>query len=465
MAGRPAPRDLVPLLRSAFPAAEIGGGVLTNFTEFNRCPPDPAAIDFATFGTTAIVHTADDRSVVETLRGAAGGFPERKGPRSRLRAASRVDLDRHALQPLRRGRSPTRTDARIAMAMADPRQATDFAAAWAVGAAAAAARGGVASFAPAMTAGPLGLGRDGAPWPLFEVVAALAALGGETVEVSGGPGGPVVFVARPTVSPPISDRLRIGSPDGRSRRWASRSWQRPNDGVSRCVRRPRLLPKPHAWLGQFGRRRDGTRSATPTAARAASIAASPGWSPDPFRKIFAYVRARMAPRAHRGCRIRLHRYGRAAESDGEPTVPTGYPALAFVQDSVGFRGPCGGVEGHRGRSAPAVPTSRSRDRPGPLRSAARGSPSTWPPSSPEGAGDEAASRPTILIGRLFRWPRPPRPWPANSPLARSCPSREMPRTRGPRRGPGHRDRRSRSPSRRPRCPAPAGPTSRDRRPG
>ena len=34
------PMDLIPLVREVFPGAEVGGGMLTNFTEFNRCPPD-----------------------------------------------------------------------------------------------------------------------------------------------------------------------------------------------------------------------------------------------------------------------------------------------------------------------------------------------------------------------------------------------------------------------------------------
>ena len=35
--------------------------MLTNFTEFNRCPPEPGTIDFATFGTTAIVHAVQGK--------------------------------------------------------------------------------------------------------------------------------------------------------------------------------------------------------------------------------------------------------------------------------------------------------------------------------------------------------------------------------------------------------------------
>jgi len=188
----PTPQDLVTLVRAHFPEAETGGGMLTNFTEFNRCRPDPGAIDFATFGTTAIVHAGDDRSVHETLeahgdvlasaRALVGGKPLRLGLVA-IGMRSNPYGDDVAANP---------HGDRIAMAMADPRQREPFAAAWAIAAAAAAARGGVASYAPAMAAGPLGLGEDGALWPLFHVVAALAALGGGDVEAAGGPASGVV---------------------------------------------------------------------------------------------------------------------------------------------------------------------------------------------------------------------------------------------------------------------------------
>ena len=84
--------------------------------------------------------------------------------------------------------------ARVAMAMDDPRQRTDFGAAWAVGAAAQAARGGVASYAPAMISGPLGLGDAAGTWPIFAAVRALAALGGREVEVTGGPSSGIVRI-------------------------------------------------------------------------------------------------------------------------------------------------------------------------------------------------------------------------------------------------------------------------------
>jgi hypothetical protein len=187
-----APADLLPPVRAAFPGAAAGGGMLSNFTEFNRAPPDPDAIDFATFGTTAIVHAADDRSVLETLEALPQVFASARA----LVPGRDLHLGLVAIgmrsNPYGAAVAPNPDRQRLAMAMDDPRQRTAFAAAWAVAAAAAAARGGIASYAPAMTAGPLGLGTDADPWPLFEVVAALAALGGCAVEATGGPSSGLV---------------------------------------------------------------------------------------------------------------------------------------------------------------------------------------------------------------------------------------------------------------------------------
>lgn len=181
------PMGLVPLVRAAFPGAEVGGGMLTNFTEFNRCPPDPALVDFVTFGTTAIVHAADDASVIETLEAVpqvigsaqalAGGRPLRLGL---MTVGMRSN-------PYGAGVVANPDGRHLPMAMDDPRQKTGFAAAFAVALAAACARGGVAAFAPAMTAGPLGMAEDDEVWPIWHAVAALAALAGAEVEVTEGP--------------------------------------------------------------------------------------------------------------------------------------------------------------------------------------------------------------------------------------------------------------------------------------
>jgi D-apionolactonase len=195
----PAPMDLVPLLRTAFPNAAVGGGMLTNFTELNRCPPDPAAIDFATFGTTAIVHAADDRSVIETLEALPQVFESARAlvPGRDLHLGL-VSIGMRS-NPYGSAVAANPDRRRVAMAMDDPRQRQPFAAAFAIAAAAAAACKGVASFAPAMCAGRLGLGRDDDLWPLFEAVGALAAVGGETARIEGGPTTVIIRAAGRTL--------------------------------------------------------------------------------------------------------------------------------------------------------------------------------------------------------------------------------------------------------------------------
>ncbi len=189
----PSPSDLVAPLRAAFPGIAVGSGALTNFTEFNRCRPDPAAIDFATFGTTAIVHAADDRSVLETLealpdvfasaRAIAGDAPLHLGLVA-IGARSNPYGASVAANPARN---------RVEMARDDPRHGALFGAAWAVAATARAATSGIASLAPAMTAGPLGLTAGAAVTPLFHVVRALAMLGGATAHIDHGPDGLVTI--------------------------------------------------------------------------------------------------------------------------------------------------------------------------------------------------------------------------------------------------------------------------------
>ena len=178
----PAPMDLIAPMRAAFPGVAVGGGMLTNFTEFNRCRPDPARVDYVTWGGTAIVHAADDLSVLETLealpeifasgRALAGGRPLHLGLFS---IGMRSNPYAAACLP-----NPGRE--RLAMVQDDPRQGTGFDAAFAVGVLAGAAVEGVASLALGMVDGPLGATGD-----LARVIAWAAARAGETVEVEPGP--------------------------------------------------------------------------------------------------------------------------------------------------------------------------------------------------------------------------------------------------------------------------------------
>lgn len=172
------PAEAARLARQAFPQARIGNGMLTNFTEFNRHRPDPSACDYVTHGTTAIVHAADDRSVIETLealphvfasaRSIAGSTPYRLGlvsisMRSNPYGARLADNPHHS---------------RVPMAGHDPRQRGLFAAAWAVGAAAGMEGFGIEALALAAPAGPFAIGGNGIFLPIHHVVRALARAGG-----------------------------------------------------------------------------------------------------------------------------------------------------------------------------------------------------------------------------------------------------------------------------------------------
>jgi hypothetical protein len=175
----PTPADALAPLRAGFPGAMVGGGSLTNFTELNRCRPDPASVDFVTFGNTAIVHAADDLSVWQTLEalpdifasaaGIAGGKPLHLGL---------ISIGVRS-NPFGAGVAPNPGGLRLPMAMDDPRQGTGFAAAYAVAVLARAAAAGVESLALAMAGGPLG-----ARGPLADVVRAAAALAGREVRIA-----------------------------------------------------------------------------------------------------------------------------------------------------------------------------------------------------------------------------------------------------------------------------------------
>ncbi|MEO1105984.1 MAG: hypothetical protein AAFW98_20010, partial [Pseudomonadota bacterium] len=77
-------------VREAFPGVAIVGGMHSYFTELNRKWPPLGAIDAITHSTTAVVHAADDVSVMETLealpsvfssvRAKVGEMPYRVGP-------------------------------------------------------------------------------------------------------------------------------------------------------------------------------------------------------------------------------------------------------------------------------------------------------------------------------------------------------------------------------------------------
>ncbi len=177
--------------RAAFPATAIGGGMLSYFTELNRCWPPADSLDYVTHTTCATVHDADDRAVMETLealpyaiattRAKLGALDYRIGP-------SAIGM-RH--NPYGADVAPNPDDRRVAMARNEPRHRGLFGAAWTLAYAAAAARGGITALTLAAPVGPFGVIHDPtwsaafydrqdtrSVYPLYHVLAALAAAAG-----------------------------------------------------------------------------------------------------------------------------------------------------------------------------------------------------------------------------------------------------------------------------------------------
>lgn len=189
----PTPGDCIAAARSVFGAASIGGGALTNFTEFNRCRPDPAQCDYVSHSTTAIVHAADDLSVTETIDAMpyvfetaihiANGKPYRLG-------LTTIGMRSN---PYGAGVADNPEQVRGTMAMYDPRQRGLFAAAFAVNALAAMQDFPVEVVALAGPAGPFAIIAEPQPvprphydetpqavvYPIYHVVRAVAAMSGK----------------------------------------------------------------------------------------------------------------------------------------------------------------------------------------------------------------------------------------------------------------------------------------------
>lgn len=162
----------------AFPDAAIGGGMATNFTELNRKRPAPEGLAFIAHGTTAIVHAADDRAVMETLetvphigRSVAAlfpGVPYRLGPSSIAMRSNPYG----ATEPQNPGWT------RMPLADRDPRQRGLYGAAWTVGFAAAAVDAGAAAVSLHATHGHLGIAEEDGLRPCFHALAALSRASG-----------------------------------------------------------------------------------------------------------------------------------------------------------------------------------------------------------------------------------------------------------------------------------------------
>jgi hypothetical protein len=172
------PEQATAAARKRFPTAEVGGGVRTNFTELNRYRGAASAGDFITHGTTAIVHAADDVSVLQTLQALPQIFAsaEALAPTRPYRLGL-VSIGMRS-NPYGATVAENPSNIRRPMAMADPRQRGLFAAAWMIAAVAATEASKVESLALAAPSGPLGLLDGDNARPVFHVFAALTRLNG-----------------------------------------------------------------------------------------------------------------------------------------------------------------------------------------------------------------------------------------------------------------------------------------------
>ncbi len=170
----PTPEDAARTAALAFPMAEIGVGMLTYFPELNRRRPAAGSGDFVTFGTSAIVHAADDLSVMQTLE----ALPDVFATAHDIAGARPLRLGLAAIglrgNPYGSGPVANPDGCLIAMAEADPRQSTEFAARFALAFWHAAAKAGVAEVALAMPSGPFGMQCKGVRYPIADAIAQCA---------------------------------------------------------------------------------------------------------------------------------------------------------------------------------------------------------------------------------------------------------------------------------------------------
>jgi len=179
--------DVYAAARTAFPNVELGGGMLSYFTELNRKRVPGDLIDFVSHCTNPIVHAADDLSVMQTLealpfimrsvRAIYGDKPYHIGP---------------STIPMRQNPYGSRTmenpnGKRIAMANRDPRHNGKFAESFAFAYAISVLDAGLDSLTLSTLTGPFGLvAGEGEPTaaghkrPLFSTVKVLADLAGKS---------------------------------------------------------------------------------------------------------------------------------------------------------------------------------------------------------------------------------------------------------------------------------------------
>lgn len=177
--------DYAAALRTAFPQAQVGGGMYTSFTELNRKRPRAEGLDFIGHLTCPIVHAPDDASVMQTME----ALPHIVRSVKQLWPGLAYRLGPSTLAPRRNPYGATTAEnpnsERVALANRDPRHAAAFGAAWVVAYAAAVAFEGLDALALLESHGPSGplgsasaLSVSGHPVPAWQALEALARAGG-----------------------------------------------------------------------------------------------------------------------------------------------------------------------------------------------------------------------------------------------------------------------------------------------
>ena len=207
------PVDAVKAAKTAFPDAAIGAGVLTNFTEFNRCRPDASQCDYVTFANTATVHDADDRSVMQTLEALPQIFKSAQALCKPVQCRLGLIAIGARTNPYGSALVANPMQSRQALAEIDPRQRGLFAAAWAVGVLDATTTHPIEAITLAAPAGPFGIvwqrqdyqqsgfdeDADAVIHPLFHVVRAVSAMSGSSrIKIEALPEGIVAYGVKKT---------------------------------------------------------------------------------------------------------------------------------------------------------------------------------------------------------------------------------------------------------------------------
>lgn len=192
--GVPGWEEIAAAARAAFPGVRLGGGMLSNFTELNRKRPPKGLFDFITHATSALVHAADDRSVMETLESI--GHIIRATKALIGDAAYRIGPSHigNSFNPYGATYAENPDNRRIAMARVDPRHRGLFGAAWHLGFLSQVAKGGIEAATLASPVGEFGIAyaklphaqpwfdeaKDARVYPVYHVIRGIAAAAGAT---------------------------------------------------------------------------------------------------------------------------------------------------------------------------------------------------------------------------------------------------------------------------------------------